>query len=67
MRLRGLNIIRTIEIEVTNKKGETKTEKRHRLFRVRVNAGVPSSHRMLTAEYPAVVAYAKYRNEDSDN
>lgn len=67
MQTRGLNVIRTVQVEVTNKKGETKMEKRHRLFHVRVNAGVPSDHRMLTTEYPAVLAYMKYKNEGSDS
>lgn len=64
--MKGLDIIRTIEVEVPDKKGATKREKRHRLFHVKVNNGVTSDHRMVKEEQGAVDAYKAYRINEED-
>lgn len=46
MKTRGITIVRTIEVEVPQKDGKTKLEKRRKTFPCKVNAAVPFNHRM---------------------
>ena len=45
-KLRGIDIVRTVEVEVPQKDGKIKIEKKKRTFHCNINAYVPFDHRM---------------------
>lgn len=54
MKTRNISILRTEEIETTDKNGQVKKTKRIRLFPCKVNAGVPPSHKMVKYERESI-------------